>query len=121
MGFLAPAPPRTPVTIVETGAGKVFWPGGQSAKSRIWIMADRSVVICVAAPGGGINRIVFEDIESAVLNRPTHTTLITLEDQRTVTLDARGCGCGMGAVGSAGPIEGPYEVQRQRADWYTIL
>lgn len=120
MGFLSPAPPRTLCNVVETSIGKVFWPGGSNSKARVWLMEDRSTVICVAGPDG-VNRIIFEGIVGVTYNRAAKETVVTLGEEQTVVIDARGCGCGMGAVGSAGPIEGPYDVQRVRADWYVVV
>lgn len=120
MGFFAPPEPRTLTMVVETGIGSVFWPGGQNSKARLWLMEGNVAIICVNAPDGGVNRISFEGVVSAVYVRSQQETTVLLGDGSQIVLDARGCGCSMGAVGSAGPVEGPYEIVRVRADWYTV-
>lgn len=120
MGFLSPPPERTQCSVVETGIGKVFWPGGQNSKARLWMMEDRTAVICIAGPDG-VNRIEFSGIVAAVMSPSKKETTVTLEDGGQIVLDARGCGCGMGAIGSAGPVPGSYDVNRVRADWYSTV
>jgi hypothetical protein len=128
MGFTGEAPPREQVLTVATVNGRVSALGEQFPKARVWLLEDRSVVLCVpdrAAPGR-VRRVAYGPVVSAAWDKRAKALSVTValgEDmgEGTITVDARGCGCGMGAAGNAGPTAGKFDVVRVRTpEWYTV-
>lgn len=87
-------------------------------KCRVFVMEDHSVVLIT--PGdGGLVRQSFEAV-GAGFERATQTLTVHLSSGQTLTVFGKGCGCGMGAVGNAGPTEDPYRLSKVRApEWYS--
>lgn len=90
--------------------GEQMWP-----KARLWVLEDRTIVAIV--PGDSISeveRITIGEAVSGVLARGEATFTLSGSDE-TVQFRERTCGsCGMGAVGSAGPVEGKWRMERIR-------
>lgn len=124
MGFSGPAPVRDQILTVATLNGSAQILGRSHPKARVWLLEDRSLVVCLpdrTAPGR-VRRESLGEVAQAVWNERTKILLATLSGGGTVTVNARGCGCGMGAVGSAGPTESKhFDVVRVRQpDWYVL-
>lgn len=150
MGWRNPAPPRTKVEVMQSTHGNTYvtWPtdavigsdapplpvGQHHAKSRHWVLADRTAVLVL--PGdpqihqGGVVRHVF-DVVASSWNRKTKTlaSLVRHPDDPDVTFaittSGVGCSCTQGAAGNAGPIGEPYEVAMVNVnsgefDWFTL-
>jgi hypothetical protein len=150
MGFLL-REPLTEVRAVAAMNGRVNLYGQSFDKARVWLLEDRTAVICSAGVDGIERRKVFvrqarhltrdKMLVADVVREMRHTTLaafaaslppgaIAIDDSGApvvelppgdagrLLVDTRGCGCGYGAVGTAGPIEGPFEMVRVREpDW----
>lgn len=129
MGFLAPAPVRPTYNVVGTVAGRSTLNGAVHPRSRLWVLEDRTAVLCL--PGEArrdVERLTFDVISSSwdastkllsVLGTPSGDPEA---EPVTITADGNGCGCGLGAVGNAGPVAGKYEVQRVRnPPWHSVL
>jgi hypothetical protein len=124
MGFTGTRPPRVQVLTVATVNGSVTALGRQHPKARVWLLEDRTVVLCIpdkTAPG----RVRRETYAAAVSharwqNRSKLLTVTLLgEAGGTIVVNAKGCGCGMGAAGNAGPTAEAYDVVRVRQpEWY---
>ena len=111
---------RPTIEVVASGKGRLVSPSGaRHPKARLWVLADRTAVVCLP-DGNGVRRVTVE-VESSVFNRAAET-LVVLAAEGEFSLDMRGCGCGMGAVGNAGPIDGSYRVERVRApEWHEVI
>lgn len=136
MGFLAKAPERIPVEVLQSTHGQTFvtWPtsmvssgielpalpvGHSHPKSRHWVMADRTLILIL--PGdpqvhpGGVIRYPFS-IKSSTWNNRTKTltsTVVHPSDEAVefvVTTSGVGCSCTQGPAGNAGPIAEPYRI-----------
>lgn len=151
MGFLRPNPPRTKVEVVQSTHGGTFvtWPtdmavredlpplpvGGRHAASRHWVLADKTVVLCL--PGdpqthqGGVVRHSFDVVMSSwKRSTKTLTTLVQHPDDPEITFiistNGVGCACTQGPAGNAGPIGEPYEISMVNTslpefDWYSLV
>lgn len=128
MGFMRTAPERPTVETVATASGKVtllnseagtqvaHWP-----KARLWILADRTAVVVWSPDGKTVERTAHDVVASSHDRRARMMTVQTTAGL-TITAPTGGCGCGMGVVGSAGPVEGPYKVVRIRTpDWHEVI
>jgi hypothetical protein len=150
MGFLRPAPERTPVEVVQSTHGQTFvtWPPGaavdgelpalplghQHPRSRHWVLANRTAVIIL--PGdpqhhmGGIIRHTF-DVVSSSWNSRTRTLTSLLAHPASpdvsfaVTTSGMGCACTQGPAGNAGPIDDFKLVMvnpnAPEYDWFTLI
>lgn len=123
MGYLV-AEPRTQVHVIAYAVGKGNFLGESHAKAGLWILADKTGVFVTNDPTlpGGVKRQTFT-IDRVEYHSAQQTYVAYTPAEEQVTLDARGCGCGMGAIQGAGPVEGQYEVIMERIpeDWYTVL
>lgn len=110
------------VRTVYTAPGALRVHGGDSyAKARIWVLANRDVYIVSGAGGGEVVRTLVGQVASMTKTAKRQLD-ITLEDGSTVQLTEASCGCGMGAVSSAGPVEGPWRIERVRTpEWFDAL
>lgn len=107
------------VLTVYTAPGKLKVNGENFSKSRIWVLENRDVyAVTRAGNGADVARMMLG--KAASMAKTTRRQLdITLEDGSIVQLLESSCGCGMGAVASAGPIEGPWRMRRVRIpDWF---
>jgi hypothetical protein len=150
MGFLL-REPLTEIHAVAAMNGRVNLYGQTFDKARVWLLEDRTAVVCSAGVDGIERRKVFvrharhlvrdKMLVADVVREMRHTTLdayvaslppgvVAIDDSGTapvelppgdagrLLVDTRGCGCGFGAVGNTGPIEGPFEMVRVREpDW----
>lgn len=119
MGYLKADTSRVDVDIVTTAAGVVTYPGG-SAKGRVWVLPDKTVVVRVPGVDKSIQRLIFEDVKSATWERPKSTLTVILANGDKITANVRqgGC-CGLGLAAQAGPIDGQYQTHRVSGiDWY---
>lgn len=136
MGFFHPSPPRTKVEVMQSTHGQTFvtWPismtasseelpslplGHSHARSRQWVMADKTVVLIL--PGdpnvydGGVIRHSFDVMYSSWNNRTktlTSTVAHPFDSQFefVITTSGVGCACTQGPAGNAGPINDSYEI-----------
>lgn len=151
MGFLKPSPPRTRVEIMQSTHGQTFvtWPtdvvaagnlpplpvGQSHARSRHWVLADKTVVLVL--PGdpqihqGGVERYTF-DVVASTWNKRTKTlaSLVQHPDDSeisfAITTSGVGCACTQGPAGNAGPIGEPYEIamvnpNSEEFNWFTLV
>jgi len=105
---------------VYTAPGKVTFGTTVYPKARIWVLEDHEVIICTPGPGGrGVTRVAAGPVTT--LRRADRKTVIgELESGDRLTIEEASCACGMGAAGSAGPVEGRWKIERVRApEWYT--
>jgi hypothetical protein len=130
VGFMTKSEPPLEVLTVATAMGKAqllrpdddgtmrqveYW-----GKARLFVLEDRTAVLIVGAPGGGIERIVADILESAWVTGSRQLSVVVV-DGDVLVLDGQGCGCGMGAIGNAGPVDGAYRLSRVRApEWHTV-
>lgn len=121
MGYLTKSLDRQEIQSVFTAAGRVLSsPFGVHAQARIWILADRSVVVCLPEGRRGINRVVYNYVVSSQNNKPLEQVIVDVGETLPIIFSYSGCGCGMGAVGNAGPIAGQYQKVNVRApEWHT--
>lgn len=152
MGFLKPNPPRVKVEVVQSTHGQTFvtWPtesamlgsdlpalpvGHTHARSRQWVMADKTVVLIL--PGdpsvhqGGVVRHTFDVVSSSWNNRTkTLSTLAVHPSNPDVTFaistSGTGCSCTQGPAGNAGPIGEPYDIvmvnsNTEEFGWHTTV
>lgn len=110
--------------VVHTCAGKTFSPLGSYFKSRGWLLLNGTFILCVPATDPvehyQTNRIVFDNILSSTWNEGSKKLVINLTDGQTVSMDASGCGCGMGYIANAGPTDQPYTFTRVPSPmWHT--
>lgn len=85
-------------------------------------MLDGTFVLCTPSQhtDRDVDRRTYDNILSSTWSEQRKALIINLTDGNTVSMDANGCGCGMGAVGNAGPIEGGYAFNRVDAPpWHT--
>lgn len=122
MGFLVSSTGHE-VRVVHTVAGKLWLRGEHHPKARVWLLEDREAVLAIPARQSGgspVERIV-ERLTGSEWSGGRKLLTATLEDGGELRLDGRGCGCNMGAVGSAGPVEGQYHIVRVRTpDWHVV-
>ena len=133
-GFTGTAPPREQIPTVATVNGSVRLTLGEQhqrvlPKARLWLLEDAALVLCVpdkTAPGR-VRRERYEWAAAAHWHERSKILTVTLCDLDggavgTVELNAKGCGCGMGAAGNAGPTESRhFDVVRVRQpEWYTV-
>lgn len=116
MGFRTTTEVRPVINVVVTAAGRITGQPGLS-KVRAWVLDDRTVTLCYAT-GAAVQRVVIPNVEYATFDRRARRLTVTFDDREPIEIDAKGCApCTMGAVANAGPIAGPYQVERVRADW----
>jgi hypothetical protein len=128
MGFMT-AVQRPQVYVVHTSRGRAVLDGFSYPKASVWVLEDGTVILCV--PEGlepntkGVSRIQRQvaDYAGASTWSPRAKMLtLELDSGETLTMDSRGCGCGLGAVGNAGPVLGPYEIVRVRnPTWFATI
>lgn len=123
MGFLDGGDDdRAEWLVVASARGRVTLGSTVHAKGRVFVMEDRSVVLVLPGEGGrGVRRVEYVALTSEW--HPASKALrVTLSDGHTLSVDASGCGCGMGAVGNAGPSEERYRLTKVRApEWHSIV
>lgn len=128
MGFLAPAQQAPEVLVVATAMGKAnIRPDAESpatgawAKARLFVLEDRTAVLVTPGPGPReVTRTSYLVAGSDWASASQTLTVVT-DDGSIITMDARGCGCNMGMVGSAGPVDGAYRLSKVRApEWHTV-
>jgi hypothetical protein len=128
MGYLV-AEPSVGVEVVTTAAGKVDVAGTRYPKARVWLLADMTAVVCLpvvktsveGVSNGGIERRVLEGVLGSSWSEKTKLLTVNLSNGLSLTVDAKGCGCGMGAVQNAGPVAGRYTLNRvRRPEWHTV-
>ncbi len=139
-----PAPDKIVVEVLQSTHGQTFvtWPtnvaaggdlpalpvGHTHARSRHWLMADRTVVLILPGAGNGVTRHTFDAV-SATWNRRTKTltSLVSHPSEPdttfAITTSGTGCACTQGAAGNAGPISEPYKIQminrnQPEFDWF---
>lgn len=153
MGFLKPNPPRTKVETIKSTHGNTFvtWPTDMAAqgsenlptlpighshpRSRLWVLADKTAVICLpgdpATHKGGVIRHTY-DVVSAGWNTRTKTLSVLVEHPQAegvtfaITTSGVGCACTQGPAGNAGPIDDPYEIAMMNPDapefdWFQVM
>lgn len=154
MGFLKPNPPRIPVEVMQSTHGNTFvtWPtdvamagsenlpalpvGHSHARSRHWVLADRTAVLVLPANPkvheGGVIRHTF-NVVASTWNRRTKTLASLVEHPSAeginfvITTSGVGCACTQGPAGNAGPIGQPYQVSMVNAgsnpefEWFTLV
>ena len=131
MGFLVAAEPRPVFNVVATVAGKGTVRGRTVPRARLYVLEDRTAVLCLPAESGkGVDReTLLVDTSSwspstKMLTVTGYTEESLAEEQPlpvVFMVDGRGCGCGLGAVGNAGPVVGKYQIERVRApEWHTV-
>lgn len=121
MGFIDAAP-REQVHTVATLAGRATLGSTSWPKARVYLLEDRQAVLIVPDPDnrGKVVRIPFDVTTSTWDAREKSLVMLTQDGELAV--DGKGCGCGMGAVGSAGPVEGRHDLIRVRApEWHVVL
>lgn len=109
------------VLAVHTVNGKLWVGTDHFPKARVWLLDGREAVLCTPGAAGAVERRTEALVASSWDPR---TKVLTAEttDGRTIRLDGKGCGCNMGVVGNAGPLDGPYRITRVRTpDWHTVL
>jgi hypothetical protein len=115
MGYLT-AEPTTEVQVVHTALGKL----GAGVKARVWLLADRSVVVCTV--DGGVVTRTSHDVLASQWDRRAKLLTVQLDGGGVLVLDAKGCGCNMGKVANAAPIDGRYHLVRIRTpEWHVIV
>jgi len=121
MGFVNASPDdRVEYLIVASARGKLRIGSVQHAKARLFVLEDRTAVVVLPDPGGGLVWSTYA-VDTSSYDPPSETLTVRLADGGELALDARGCGCGMGAVGNAGPVDGPYRLTAVRApEWHTV-
>lgn len=126
MGWLSPADDdRVEYLIVASNRGKLHLETPENgvemfAKARVFVMEDRTVA--VALPSGEPGKVAWRYFvaASSTYSPPTKMLAVNLENGGILRLDGSGCGCGMGAVGNAGPVDGPYRLTPVRApEWHS--
>lgn len=128
MGFLAPAEQAAEVLTVATAMGKAALRPGPDAqatgswpKARVFVLEDRTVVLVTPGPGPRTVERQTYLAEASDWNRTTSQLSVVLSDGAVLTVDAKGCGCNMGVVGSAGPTAEAYRLTKVRApEWHTV-
>lgn len=127
MGFMNPAVERTLISTVATASGKVTAVNTETgatmhtwAKARLWLLADRTAVVVSSVDGKTVQRATYEVLASSH-DRRKREMLVVTSGLETLVASTAGCGCGMGIVGSAGPVEGQYRTARVRTpDWHVV-
>lgn len=121
MGFLQ-APDRVEIGVVATSMGIVTHGGTTYQKGRVWILDDHRLILCVPGPNRtGVTRIELGVVAISNWKSRSKQLSVTFENGSTLGVNAKGCGCGAGAVGNAGPVAEPHHISRVRApEWHTI-
>ena len=123
MGFLE-APERPQVSVVATSLGSARHRGTTYQKARAWVLEDRMVILCVpdGNRGAGVNRILLGTATRSEWKARSKQLLVYFEDESVLDVNAKGCGCGAGAVGNAGPIAEPHNIARVRPpEWHLVV
>jgi len=103
---------------VYTAPGKVTTPDSFHLKARIWVLEDRQVILCVPGHPRGVERLHLGTVSVLRRSAPKALTL-EMEDGSSIQVVEANCACGMGAAGSAGPVDGRWKIERVRApEWY---
>lgn len=129
MGFLtAPDDVRTEFLVVVTARGKLQAQGGAldgaHAKARVFVLEDRTAVVILPDTGPRKLRWYTFAVDSSTYNAATRKLTVTLADPDAgvLTVDGQNCGCGMGAVGNAGPADAPYKLTPVRSpEWHSAV
>lgn len=122
MGFLGAAQDtRQEFLVVVSARGKLDLDGEHYGKARVFVLEDRTVTVVTPVKPRGLEWRTYT-VESSTWNPPSKLLTVTFAgDNGGLALDAGGCGCGMGAVGNAGPIDGPYKLVKVRSpEWHTV-
>lgn len=127
MGFLtAPDDTRIEFLVVATARGKLHVDNGETGenipKARVFVLEDRTVT--VIRPGTGKQKLQWASyaVDTSHYNAVTRQLTVALADGGVLTVDGQNCGCGMGAVGNAGPIDGPYKLTPVRSpEWHSAV
>ena len=109
------APPAVEIRFVFEGTGGTVlayngelrsWP-----KSRLWVLADGVAVLRIPeGVYGGVGRLELGQVSRlTVRGKNAEARLL---DGGNLRLAGDGCGCGMGAVASAGPIDENHKLTR---------
>jgi len=125
MGFLRTGEDnRQEFLVVATARGKLHIDNGETgenyAKARVFVLEDRTAVVIV--PDDSPRKLHWETfvVDSSSYNPATRQLVVALANGSVLTVDGQNCGCGMGAVGNAGPIDGPYKLTPVRnPEWHT--
>lgn len=124
MGFLSKTT-TVEVPVVDSDIGFGSFNGRNYDKTRLWILGDRTAVVCTAATDG--KTILRETMQIDTGARDTKNERIVVNvvvpgSETTVpfVLDTKGCGCGFGIVSSATPTgESHYLTSIRHPDWWT--
>ncbi len=123
MGFSKTAvDTRVEVPVVVSARGKLTLLGVHHAKARVFVLENKTAVVVLPNPNDRkqLLRTSYEVLGSEW--QPAVKLMIVHLDVGVLMLDANGCGCGMGAVGNAGPTAEPYRLVNVRApDWHTVV
>lgn len=107
------------VLTAYTAPGKISVGGTLYQKARLWVLEDRQVIIVRNHPSGrGVERIALG--ATTLMTRTGRRSVIAeLESGETLSIEEASCACGMGAAGSAGPVEGRWKIERvRRPEWF---
>lgn len=108
------------VRVVHTVAGKLWIGDEHHPKARVWLLESQEVVMVLPGTGNAVERRT-EPLTASEWSPSGKVLTVTTESGETIRVDGRGCGCNMGVVGSAGPVEGRYHVVRTRTpEWHTV-
>ncbi len=129
MGFTKQPAGVAQFNVVGTTAGsaEVLDPDGRvrarHPKARMFVLADRTAVLVTPTVGGparSVDRETFTVLESSWQRSAAQLTAVTA-DGAVLVAKSNGCGCGLGAVGNAGPTGSSYRLHRVRApEWHTV-
>lgn len=127
MGFMASADQAPEILTVATAMGKASYAAGPDApatqswqKARLFVLEDRTAVLIIPDEGRAVERLPYTVVASDWAATARRLTVV-VDDGGILSLDGRGCGCNMGAVGGAGPVAGPYRLSKVRApEWHTV-
>ena len=112
------APPARVIRFVYEGAGSAAVTAAGEvrhyAKARLWVLDDtegRKVILRVAeGPYGTVGSIDFG--EASRLRVRGKNATVTMASGGSVAMVTNGCGCGMGAVAHAGPVDDNHKLVR---------
>lgn len=108
------------VRVVHTVVGKLWVGDEHHPKARVWVLEDRTAVLVLPAAGRGVERRT-EALTASSWDGGRKLLTAVTEDGQDLRLDGRGCGCNMGAVGNAGPVDGRYNIVRVRTpEWHEV-
>jgi hypothetical protein len=136
-------PDSVDISVVATAPGSATLMGQNFPKARVWILEDRSAIVCSVGPGGIERRKVFvrhgsfnrqtnrlvaevsqlpiveESVTADIASADAEPSPPSTEQPLMLIVDASGCNCGMGAVANAGPFDSPYNIIRVRdPEWF---